>query len=768
MVLLKGLAAIFSIASIAISSPLDLEASPGALGVAPALGLPAIPAVAPLDHALEPGNLPHMPADLATGQLAPHSQKSENHNGQVATEKLGSHKGIEAGHNVHSHAKHQHFALGQNKLLPPTTEEKALAPPPPPKLSIREVIERGFSNIGARSDPPAQSFIQALGNMFSGLGKDKSKRDAPPALPAPPGSALGAMNVSSPPNSPDPAAGVLPLSQGNSPTPPTPALPAPAPVEAAVPPPAPQSGSGPAPQSGSGNPPPAGSPPPPTNPNSAPANPIALSPSSIGSHLSENPPAPPATPADAAAPSAVQAPPASNANPPSNLSAASSAINTGAFSSLLDSTAPHDFKPVPASPGVVAQDGHMGQFDPQSGLLGAQKRPAYRHGANIEWAHSMGSHLAGGPKNFGHRASHHRQHHQGMNHYGTHLSPTDYRMPQGVPFDFQASLMPGPPAGPSMTGSGQQLAVQSRYYRKRRNLDFTPLPRTRRSLHARNRVYFRRAESSTSAGPSDEPVEEKASASEATADDKPVKPDDTTDSTPAVKAETADSKPKEKPDTETAGKTVNSKVSDKSKDDTAEKAADSKASVKSKASTADEPADDKPASKSDAIETSTKSKAAAEAGKHMGSMPAGLDSSFAMGGAEDATPKKHKHHAVKAHKESGKSPHGAHGHSKAGKHRAKAPAYKARPKGPRRKSKGKKPSVSDHHSSRYNPHHKMIPQIARRHDLRARNAAAEADAWVDAHAKYLHERDVYAEYFAKREANAYPEAWACSDPSGCN
>ena len=395
----------------------------------------------------------------------------------------------------------------------------------------------------------------------------------------------------------------------------------------------------------------------------------------------------------------------------------------------------------------------MGQFDPQSKLLSGQQYPAHRNGANVKWAHSVGSTLGGGPKNFRHRASHHKQHHQGMNHYGANLPLKDYTMPPGAPFDFQASIMVGPPAGPSMTGRGQQLAVRSRYYRNRRNLDFALLPRTQHSSHARNHVYYRRDESSISAGPSDESVEEKTTASEAVADDKPVKSDDTAESTPAVKAETEDSsaepKPKEKPDTETAEKTVDSKAADKSKDDTAEKAADSKASEKSKATTADEPADDRAGSKSDATETSTKSKAAAKASKDTGSMPVGLDSSFAIGGAEDAAPKKHHNHAAEAHKKGGNS-------------KAKAPAYIPRPKGHRTKSKGKKPSVSDHHSSRYNPHHKMIPQIARRHELRARNAAAEADAWVDAYAKYLSERDVYGEYLAKREA------WPCSDPSGCN
>ncbi|MCJ1383832.1 hypothetical protein MMC17_006946 [Xylographa soralifera] len=512
MVLLKGLAAIVSLASIATCSPLDSEVSSGAVGVPPALGLPAIPAVAPLDHALGSGKLPHMPADLATGQLAPHPQQSKNHNGQVAIEKLDGHKGIETSRNVHD-------------LSLFTTEEKTLAPAPAPKLAIREVIERGIANIGARSDPPAQSFIQALGNMFSELGKDKGKRDAPPALPAPPGPNPGAVNASILPNDPDPAAGIPPPSQNSSPTSPAPAIPAPA------------------------------------------------------------------------------------------------------------------------------------------------------------------------------------------------------------------------PAG------------------------------------AQSRVYSRRGESSASAGASDDPAGKKASASDTSADDKLVKSDDTVDSTPAAQADiaesSAESKPKEKPDTESAEKRVKSKDTDRSKDNTAEKTADSKASKKSKAITADLPADekstdDKPASKSDATKPSAEAKAAAKDDKNMGSMPAGLDSSFAMSGAKDLTPKKHDHHAPKAHKKSGKSHHSSHGHSKSKKTKAKAPAYKPRPNGQRRKPKSRKPSVSDHHSSHFNLHHKMIPQIARRHELQLRNADAEADAWADAYANYLNKRNVYAEFFAKREAYTYPEPWACSDPSGCN
>ena len=771
MVLLKGLAAIISLASIATCSPLDSEASSGALGLASAPGLPAIAAVAPIDHALEPANLPHMPADLATGQLAPHSQKGGNHNGETGIEKMGSHKGIEAGRNGHSHAKHQYFDPGQNRLSPLTSEEKTLAPAP--KLAIREVIERGIANIGARSDPPAQSFIQALGNMFSGLGKDKSKRDAPPALPAPPGPALGAVNASTPPNNPNPAAGVPPPSQDNTPTPPAPAVPAPVPAEAVVSPPAPQSPPG--------SPPSAGLPPspPPADPNSAPASLAAASPPVADLSPAADIPAPPATPVDAVAPPAAQPPLASNANSPSNPPAAPPAVDTGASPSPLDSTAPHDFKSVPASPGAVAQDGHMGQFGPQSGLLGAQQHHTYRNGAP-----SAGSHLNSGNRMSGGPTGHHRQHHQGMNPYGRPLPAINHHMPQAVPSDFQASLMVAPRDEASMTGSSQQITAQRHYYLNRRNIDFTPLPQTRRSLQARNRVYYRRDESSASAGASDEPAEKKTGASEAATDDKPVKSDDTAESTPAAKAETADSsaesKSKKKTDTKSAEKTADIKAADKSKDDTVEKAADLKASEKSKAETADEPTDDqpqdgkstddKPVSKPDATKSSTDPKNAARKGKHLGSMPTDLDSSFSMGGAEDAPPKKHDHHAPKPHNKGSKSHHSAHPHSKGRKPKAKAPAYKPRPKGHRTRPTSKKPSLSEHHSSRFNPHHKMIPQIARRYDLQARNAAAEADAWVDAHAKYLGERDVYTGYYAKRGADAYPypEAWACSDPSACN
>ncbi|MCJ1390930.1 hypothetical protein MMC18_003791 [Xylographa bjoerkii] len=814
MVLLNGLTVMVSLASIAICSPLDTEASSGAVGVSPALGLPAIPAVAPLDHALAPGGLPHMPADLATGQLVPHHQKSENHNGQVAIGKLGNNKGIKAGHNVHSHAEHQHFDAGQNHLQLhhhvkqqvadlslPTTEEKALAAsPPPPKLAIREVIERGIANIGSRSDPPAQSFIQALGNMFSGLGNEKSKRDAPPALPAPPGPAPGAANASTPPNNLNPAAGVPPQSKDASPPPPAPAVPAPAPAEAAAPPPPPQSPPGSPPPAPPAANPPNGSPPPPppANPNPAPADLAAVSPPVADSPPPQGPPAPPATPADAAVPPAAQASPASNANSPSNPPAAPPAVDIGASSpppaaGLKALPGPES---VPASPGAVAQNGHMGQLGPQSGIVGAQQHRANYHRAYTKGAHEMGSHHRGGHRKSGHRASHHRQHHgtnpyrlnyYGSNHYGTHRSaingmkspglkhagitrygshnimqtgmqqgvPSTAGDLAGVPSDFQASPTAGPPVSASMTGSGPKQAIQRRHYRNRRSIDFTSLPRSRRTVQSRDHVYYRRDESSASARASNTQAEKTTSALETPGDDKPVASDNT-----------AKSKPKDKSDTEAAEKTVDSKASDQSKDDIPDKGADSKASEKSKADTADKAADAKPAPKSDASEASTESKVPAKDSKNMGSMPIGLDSSLTMGGAKDAAPKKHNHDASEAHTKGGKGHHGANEHSKGRK--TKVPVYKPRPKGQRTKPKSKKPSVSDHHSSHYNPHHKMIPQIARRHELQVRNAAAEADALADAYTNYLQKRDVYAEYLAKREAYAYPEAWACSGPSGCN
>ncbi|MCJ1293073.1 hypothetical protein MMC34_004626 [Xylographa carneopallida] len=752
----KGLVAIATLATIVACSPLDSEASHGAVGVAPALGLPAIPAVAPLHHALDQGELPHMPADLATGQLAPHNQKRKHDNGQVGTE---------VGYNVQSHAKNQPVDPGERQLLPLATEEKALAPAPVsvPKLAIREVLERGIANIGARSDPPAQSFIQALGNMFSNLGNDKGKRDAPPALPAPPAPAPGALNVSSQPNNPDPAAGLPPAQQDHTPTPPAPALPAPVPAQAAVSPPDAQSPPA--------SPSPAGSPPPSADPNSAPANLAAASSQAANSPPPANSPALSATPADAAAPPAAQALPASSANPSSNQSAAPPAVDTGASFSHPDSTVPHKFESVPTSPGVVAQDGHMGHSGPKSELFGAQPNRAYRHGPNIQGGQSFASQFRGGHRSSGQRTSYYRQNHQGLKHYGGYLAASSYHIPQGVPFDFQASPMSGPSTGAFITESGQQLTAQRHYYRNRRDNDFTPLPRTRRSLKALNRVHYRRDDSSASAETSDDTAEKKADISDIAAEGKPVKSDDTAKSTPAPNANTAESsgesKPKEKSETKIAEKKVDSKAAEKSKDDAAGKDADSTASEKSKTNSADEPAADKPNSKSNANEASTKSKVDAKEGKKIGSMPAGLDSSFGMGGAKDATPKKHDHHAPNAHK---KGHHSAEAFSNSNGRKAKAKAlvYKPRPKGHRTKAKSKRPAVSDHHSSRYNPHHKMIPQIARRYDLQVRNAAAEADAWADAYAQYLDERDAYAEYLAKREAYAYPEPWACSDPTACN
>jgi len=253
-------------------------------------------------------------------------------------------------------------------------------------------------------------------------------------------------------------------------------------------------------------------------------------------------------------------------------------------------------------------------------------------------------------------------------------------------------------------------------------------------VQARDHIYYRRDEPSASAASDD-------TASETPLDHKSTTSDSASESKPAAKVDAAESnaesKTKEIPETETAEKDVSS---DKSTDETAKKTVNSKASEKSKARKPNKAAKARPAPKSDATEGSAESK--------------------------DAAPKTHSHHTLEAHKTGRKGHHGAPGHAKDSK--ARIPAYKPRPKGQRTKPKSKKPYVSDHHSSRFNPHHKMIPQIARRHELRARNAAAEADAWADAHAKYLRERDVYAQYVAKREAHAYPEAWACSDPSGCN
>ncbi|MCJ1288335.1 hypothetical protein MMC26_007690 [Xylographa opegraphella] len=755
MVLLNGLAAIISLATIAGCSPLDSDASSGVGGIAPAVGLPAIPAVAHHDHALGSGNLPHMPADLATGQLAPHSQKSENHNGQVAIEKPGSHEAIKAGNNIHSHVKHQHLDIEKNQRKPLATEEKGLTPASAPasKLALREVIERGIANIGARSDPPAQSFIQALGNMFSGLGKDKSKRDGPPALPAPSGPAPGAVNASILLNNANPAVGLPHPSQDHLPTPPTPPMPAPIPAEAALSPPA--------------SPPPAGSPS--TDSNSAQADLVAASPPIAGSPPTAKPPALPATAADIAAPPAAQALPADNPNSPANPSADSPAVDTGASSSFLDLTPPHNFEPVPASPGVVAEYGHMGQFGPLNEVLGVQGNRAHRYGVNIQGAQSVEPNLRVGRSFSRQHTNQHMRRHPSISRYGAHSPATNNRLPRDVVTDFHASLITSPLDGASMPRAGQQVAFQRHYYRNRRGVNFTPLPRTRRSLHALNSVYYRRGESSASAGAFDGSAENNASASGTAGDDKPVKPDETTKSAPAARADSADSNgvPESiaKPDTETAGMMVDSKNTDKAEVNTADKVNEPEANEKSKTGTTDGLADNEPASKSEVFKPSTKSNGAAKLGKNMGSMPAGLDSSLAMGDAKDAMLKKHHPHAPKAHN---KANHGIGDVSRSRKPSAKTPVYKPRPKGQRMKAKSRRPSISDHHSSHFNPHHKMIPQIARRHDLQVRNAAAEADAWADAHANYLDERDIYLEYLAKREAYAYPEAWACSDPSGCN
>ncbi|MCJ1404522.1 hypothetical protein MMC11_007748 [Xylographa trunciseda] len=802
MVLLKDLAVIASLASIATCSPLDSEASFGAIGVPPALGLPSTPPGAPLDSALSQAGLPHMPADLATGLLAPKGQKSEGHSPQVA-------KGV--GQNplqAHYHVEQQHAGLSL-----PITEEKALAPAAAaatPKFAIREVIERGIASIGARSDPPAKSFVQALSNMFSGLANDKSKRDAPPALPAPPGPLLDAVNASHAPP------------KDASPPPPAPVVPAPAHAEGAAPPAVPQSPPGsPPPASPPGIPPngsPPPPPPPPANPPSAPAD-IAVAHPPFDSSPPQDHPAPPATPADAAVPPAAQALPASNVNPPSSPLVAPPAVDTGA-SSQPDSKPPNSPGSVPASPGFVAQEGHMGHFGPESGMLDAQQNRVHRQGAHTKGAHANGAHSVGSYHRgshgaTGHRAGHHRHSYQGMNahrfnhhgshNYGTHRPTTNHRgikysgikhggmkyagltdagmtqygshnmmqtdtqqgLPSsagefsGAPSDFHAAYIAGPPASASMKGTGSHQVIQRRHYLNRRNVDFANLPRIRATIQAREHVYRRRDESSATAGASDEQAEKKASVSETPANDKPVTSDSTPDSNSAAKVDGADgsagSETKEMPEIETVEKKVDTISSDKSKDGATEKAADSKDSEKLKADKADKAAEVEAPPKSDTTEASTESKAATKESKKVGSI---------VSGAKEAALKKHGHDQHKAHKNGGKGHHGANDRSKGRKGRV--PAYTPRPKGQRTKPKTKRPAVSDHHSSRFNPQHKMIPQIARRHDLQVRNAAAEADALADAYANYLHKRNVYAEYVAKREAYAYPEAWACSDPSGCN
>ena len=807
MALPKKLAVIVNLALIATCSLANSEAYWGGLGKPPTVGLPAIPAEPPLDHS---GGLSHMSAGPAIGQSALHEPEGRTENVQSSGEKQGVHKGMRAGHNVHSHAEHQHFYPAQDQLqvhhrleqhhtelAVPQTKDNALVPAAASsKLSIREVIERGIANIGARADPPAGSFIQALSTMFSGLGKDKAKRETPASLPAPPNPDPAAVNAPASPKTPDAAAGLaLPSNNGlptapapaagvltppqdgppNPPTPPTPADPAPAPP--------------PAPLSPPGSPPPAsppmlpvnGSLPPLVNPNPAPVGSSAVSPPVGSLPPPQGPAASPATPAHAVVPPAAQAPPVSNANPSSN---PPSAVDTGASSHPSTLKALNVPETVPASPGAVAQNGHMGHFGTQDDMPGTQQHQENEHGAHKKGVHLTESHHHGHHKESGHRANHHRQQSQGMNrhllnhyrtnHYGVehtgvqqgtmrfpgleHAGMVQYvsqsrmhtGMQQGIPpmagkllarpSDSKAFPMVGSPAGTSVAGSDPQQAIQRRHYQSRPNINLAPLPRNRRAVEALDRMYHRRDESSASDESSEPLAEKKTSASEALADTKPVASENPADSKPADKTDTlnsgADEKPKKKSNTEAAEEPVDLKASDKSKDDATEKVAESKPGEKSKADADKNTAEAKPAPNAAKAEASTKSKSAIKAGKHMG------------------------YSGAKGHNGVGRL-------SNLGKQ--KIPVYKPRPKG----YKSKKPvmTVSDSHSSRFNPHHKMIPQIARRHELRVRNAAAEADAWADAmaaYANYLQAKDVYTEKFAKRKAYAYPEVWACSDPSGCN
>lgn len=672
MVLLKDLAVLVTLASFAACSPLESETFSGAVGVPAAPGNLALPPMT-LDPALAPVALPQTPADLPSGQSIISGKK---------------HKA----YGIHSNAETQHHQQKENVEQNVAIGSLAVAPAPPKQLAIREVIERGLSNIAAR-DPPAQSFVQALGNMFSGLAKPKDKRDEVLALPAP-GPAL--------------ANGSSSLPQGN---------PADSTTHSqAPPPPAPAAGSPPVPVHPADDVSHAQSPPPPVPAGGTPPSPGNLADAII--HPGAPPPAP-----------APESPPSANdtlSPPPPGVDASKAASGAHAAKML---------GAVPESPGAVAQDAHMGHdggYYQQSAL----HQPT-GHSRDSHHGHRNSGHYAGPQRTsrYGktkHAMNHHAVSQHGMGRYAVNhasLKPGGRKQFAGLKIQHGgmaggsklgslqsgANLMRypatgGPVPGIAIQGSAPQLALKRRHYRNsRRAENVAEAPSTKAEEPAKSEEPTK-VEKAVKA---QEPVK----AGEPTKSEKPVKVEE------PLKAEEPIGS--EKP---------------------ASGATDSKAAPQKA------PADVKPAPKKD---------------QKIGSMSAGLDSSFSMGAAKDPAtkepvPESKKQDAAspkaKGHRGKGKGHQLSKGHHGKGR-KSKSSDYKPRP-GSHKKNKPAKQAVGEHHSSRYNNKHKMIPQVARRHELviREAEAAAYADAKAAAYADYLQEREAYAHYLAARDAYAAPES----------